>query len=583
VFWDNSYRGAVDLGRANPSELKFSAEGGELRYYLFANPDIKKIVSRYTELTGRPKLPPLWSLGYQQCRWSYYPESTVLDIAAQFRKRKIPCDVLYLDIHYMDGYRVFTWDQKSFPDLKGMIDKLHQQGFKVIVILDPGIKIDPNYAVYKSGVERDVFLKYPDGKMARGPVWPGMCHFPDFSKPATREWWVEHSQAIFDLGIDGVWNDMCEPTIFSSSNILTLADAVRHDNEGNGGDHVEHHNVYGMLMGRASSEAFDKYRPNTRPVNIIRAGYAGAQRYAMSWTGDNRSDWDHLALSIPMTLSMGLCGAPITGPDIGGFRGEGEGELFIRWLQAAALMPYFRTHTALDTPQQEPWSYGDKIEALSRETIKLRYRLLPYLYSLFAQASEYGYPIIRPLFMAEPQNPELRSIDDCYLVGDALLVAPILQKGAVSRSVYLPAGQWYDFWTNTGITGGRMITVKAPLERLPLFVRAGTVLPLWPEMDYVGQKDINEITLRVYPGAGETTLYEDAGEGKGYQQGDYRWVYMSTEIDGSKLYVKRRAAGRYQPAYSSIRVEFVLQDLRRCGFSIMACLNLRPANSPQLN
>lgn len=560
VFWDNPCRGTVDVGKTKPDDLVFEAEAGELRYYLIVGSDINTILSRYTELTGRILLPPLWFLGYQQSRWSYSPQSRVLEIGAELRKRQIPCDVLYLDIDYMDGYRVFTWDRSKFPQPEQMLDNLHSQGFKVVVILDPGIKIDPAYSAYRSGMARDVFLKYPNGKPVAGPVWAGMSHFPDFTKPDARAWWAEQCEPLLKMGIDGVWNDMCEPAVFGTKASGTIPDQVAHDIDGRGGTHLDSHNVYGMLMGRSSLESQQRYRPDKRPVNMIRAGYAGAQRYAATWTGDNTSDWDHLRMSISMTLNSGLAGAPMTGPDIGGFHGEADGEMLTRWLQAACFLPYYRVHTAAGTPDQEPWSYGQPYEVINRSTIALRYRFLPYLYSAVALCHEYGWPIVRPIFSAEPDNPALRDVDDSYLLGDALLVAPVLEPGAVTRRVYLPVGQWYDYWTNELLEGGQEIDVVAPLERLPLFVRAGAILPQWPEMQWVGEKPVETLTLRAYPGDHETVLYEDEGEGLGYQAGAYRWVYLTSQWQDDTLVLKRRVAGSYTPEYKSIRIEVVGLD-----------------------
>jgi alpha-glucosidase len=557
VYWDNSNRGLVDVGKSVPGELTFEAEAGELCYYLFAGADVNSVLARYTELTGRIPLPPLWALGYQQSRFSYYPQATVLDLARNFREHGIPCDVIYLDIHYLDSFRVFTWDTARFPDLKQMTAELHRLGFKIIAILDPGVKMDTESSAYRSGFFHDVFLKYPDGETVSAPVWAGMSHFPDFTKPAARTWWAGQCAKLLEAGIDGIWNDMCEPAIFAPDRTVTLPDYVQHDREGQGGDHLGNHNVYGMLMGRSSLEALETHRPGLRPVNIIRAGFAGAQRYAMSWTGDNASDWDHLRLSISMTLNMGLSGAPLTGPDVGGFRGDTTGELMTRWIQAACLLPFFRNHTSFETASQEPWSFGQPYEVINRLMIELRYRLMPYLYSVVAQCREYGWPIVRPIFTVEPYNPEIRSIDDSYLLGDAVLVAPVLQEGAVDRSLYLPAGQWYDFWSNELLDGEEHITVPAPLERLPLFIRAGAALPMWPEMQYAGEKTVETLVMRIYPGEFETIMYEDAGEGLGYQQGDYRWVYVSTAWDDDKLIINRRVAGGYEPSYKAIRLEVV--------------------------
>ncbi|NWF68756.1 MAG: DUF4968 domain-containing protein [Chloroflexi bacterium] len=560
LFWDNSFRGLTDIGHTSADELRFESEGGELRYYLFAATDPRRILARYTELTGRIALPPLWALGYQQCRFSYLTQAEVLQIAQQFRQLNIPCDVLYLDIHYMDGFRIFTWDKTNFPDLENMVADLHADGFRVVAILDPGTKIDPQYAAYQSGSERDVFLKNPAGERVSGVVWPGECHFPDFTHPITRDWWRQHCGHLLQTGIDGLWNDMCEPVIFGADGVGTLPDNTRHHGDGRAGTHLEYHNLYGTLMGRSSAEALAEQRPDKRPFNIIRAGWAGAQRYASTWTGDNKSDWDHLKLSIPMVINMGLSGAPFTGPDIGGFRNDGEAELFTRWMQAACLMPFFRSHSNLGTTQQEPWVFGQPYTDINRAAIQLRYQLMPYLYSVVAQSSEYGWPIIRPLWMAEPDNPALRGVDDCYLLGDALLVAPVLEKDSVLRHVYLPQGTWYDFWTNQPFGGGQQITVQAPLPRLPLFVRAGTALPLWPTMPYIDLNAVKTLTLRVYPGQFETVLYEDAGEGLAYRQGDYRWLYISCEADDTRIVINHRSAGRFKPPYSAVKVEVIVGD-----------------------
>jgi alpha-glucosidase len=552
VFWDNASRGKADLGAGRADELVFEAEAGELRYYLFAGSDVKSVVARYTELTGRIPLPPLWSLGYQQARFSYYPQDSVLKVAEAFRHHSVPCDVLYLDIHHMNEFRVFTWDSERFPNPQAMLNNLHEQGFHVVAVVDPGVKVDPKYGVYTTGIEQGVFLKYPDGERVTAAAWGGLSHFPDFTNPATRAWWAGQVASYVSVGIDGLLNDMTEPTVFTLDAPSTVPDAAQHNQDGLGGNHVESHNLYGMLMARASREGLQKSKPDVRPYNLVRSGFAGTQRYAGSWTGGNAADWDQLRLSISMALNMGLSGVPMIGPDIGG-----SPELFTRWLQAASLMPFFRANSRLATQPQEPWVFGQPYEVINRLTIELRYKLLPYLYSVVAQAREYGWPVVRPIFMAEPDNPAIRNIDDSYLLGDVLLVAPVLEPGAVRRSVYLPAGRWYDYWSNELLEGGETIAVPAPLERLPLFVRAGAVLPCWPEMQYVGEKPIETLTYRVYPGNFETVLYEDLGEGLEYLHGDYRWLYLSCAWEDSLLVINRRIAGRYEAPYTHIKLEIL--------------------------
>jgi len=556
IFWDNPSRGWIDVGADKRDQLVFSGSAGELRYYVFSGRDVLEVLDRYTELTGRMALPPLWALGFHISRWSYSPADKVREIANEFRKRNIPCDAIYLDIHYMDGYRSFTWDRQRFPAPALLIKELADKGFKTIAIVDPGIKVDDKYPVYDSGKREDVFARYPNGQPVVAPVWPGDAVFPDFTSPKARSWWAAQCDMLIKAGIAGLWNDMNEPTVFSTDADHTLAEYACHNFDGAGVSHLEAHNVYGMLMARASREALEKARPDKRPFNVSRAAYAGAQRYASTWTGSNRSDWDHLQLSITMALNSGLSGVAFTGPDVGGFDGDAEPELFIRWLQLGAMLPFFRVHTAIDMANQEPWAFGQPYEDIARRYINLRYELLPYLYSVFAQSAQHGWPIARPLFMADPADDRLRGVEDAFMVGEALLVAPILDKGQTEREVYLPAGRWYDYHTNAPVQGGRVVKVSAPLDVMPLFARAGQVIPVWPVQQYVGQQAIKELHLRVYAGNGEVTLYEDAGEGLDYLNGAYRWLYFTCKaLQGGGLSIDWRRAGKYKPLYEGARCE----------------------------
>ncbi len=559
ILWDNPARGAVDTGSKNADEMSFFAESGELRFYLIAGPTAAAILERYTTLTGRIPLPPIWTLGFHQCRWSYDSEAEFRTLAKEFRERRLPCDVLYFDIDYMDGFRCFTWNRERFPMLPKLLSDLEAQGFKSVAIIDPGIKVDPDYDVYKDGLRQGVFLTYPNGKLVSAPVWPGTCHFPDFSKAAVRAWWGGYVARLVQAGFAGLWNDMNEPALITGFGTNTLPDYVVHDWDGAGQTHVGGgHNTYGLLMARATREGLRKAKPDQRPFVMTRAGFAGAQRYTSSWTGDNVSTWDHLKLSISMVLNLGLSGMPVSGPDVGGFGGAPDGELFARWMQVGSMLPYFRVHSAKGTPRQEPWSFGPQVEAISRQAIELRYRLLPYLYSVFAQASQQGMPIIRPLFMADPADDHLRECDDAFMLGDALLVAPIVEKGATQRTLYLPKGVWYEFDTGKLIDGARSVSIDAPLERLPLYVRAGKVLPMWPLMQYVGEKPLEEMHLRAFAGSNETTFYEDSGQGLDYQNGAYRWSYFTCKfLPSGQFAVEWRRAGQYTPPYAQVRVELV--------------------------
>ena len=559
TFYENSYYAEFDLGDTTPNIAAHRFRGGELRYYIATGP-VPALVTRYTDLTGRHSLPPLWTLGYQQCRWSYYPEARVRKLARDFKDHAVPCDAIYLDIDYMDGFRCFTWDKERFPDLPQLVSDLRAQGIKIITIIDPAIKKDPHYAVYNSGLTDDHFCTTPDGDVFHAPVWPGTSAFPDFTNPATREWWGALYKPLVDAGIAGFWNDMNEPAAFASPHPSTLPNPIRHNLEGRGGDHAEAHNLYGMQMARASAEGLRKLRPHTRPIIITRAGWAGVQRHATSWTGDNQSTWQSLRLTVPMTLGLGLSGIGITGPDIGGFGGAADGELYTRWIQMAAFMPLFRAHTVKGTPDQEPWSYGEPYLSIVRRFIQLRYELLPYLYTAIWQTCERGWPLVRPLWWGDAPAPA--DAQDAFLCGDAFLVAPIGEPGADTRSVTLPAGAWYNYWTNqcTSAKAAKSTDVFAPLELIPLFVRGGSIIPMGEFAPSVEQRVQKFLRLSIYPlvqpGQSSSELYEDAGEGFSYQNGDYRHSRLVMTQDETTMTLTWKKTGDYAPPYEHIELTF---------------------------
>ncbi len=554
LFFDNTFRARVDLGAASPGKLGYQAVGGEFRLYLMTGSP-QAILERFTELTGRMKLPPLWLLGFHQSRWSYYPQERVMEIAQGFRQRHLPCDAIHLDIHYMDGYRCFTWDEERFPDPRRMLDGLHAQGFKAISIIDPGIKVDPEYRVYREGLEKGFFIRLPGGEPFTGPVWPGDCHFTDYSNPAAREWWGGLYRTLTEAGLDAFWNDMNEAALITGKTGETIDDSARHAAEGTGAAHAELHNVYGLLMDRATIEGLDKIHPQRRNFILSRSGWAGLQRYASHWTADNRSTWDHLRLSIQMVLNLGLSGIAMTGADVGGFTGSPTPELFARWMEAGAFLPFYRVHCMQGAPDQEPWAFGEAVEAISRTYLEWRYRLLPYLYTAVWQAADSGLPIARAMSFAYPGDAHTLSMDDQYLLGDSLLVAPVLDEKKTSRRVYLPAGEWFDFWTQERYSGGQTIRVNAPLDVLPVFARAGSIVPLWPLQEFVGQKEIDELTLRAYGGSGEgrSLLYEDDGERPDYHQMEAHRLSEITLGGGALAWRVRQ--GSYTPSYRRVRVE----------------------------
>ena len=537
IFFDNTFRSNFDIGHQSEGVLSFGAEGGALDYYFINGPTPRQVLERYTSMTGRMPLPPLWALGYHQCRYSYYPESKVRLIAANFRERRIPADVIWLDIHYQDRYRPFTWDPKRFPNPQKLIGDLRAQGFRTVTIVDPHPPAVKGYAPYDTGLAGDHFVKNADGSIYQAPVWPSKAEdgdapdwskppgvpsvFPDFSKPATRAWWGGLYAGLLNDGVAGIWNDMNEPAVFDTATGTMPLD-VRHDNEGAPTDHREIHNVYGQLMTRSTFEGLSKLRPNERPFILSRASFAGGQRYSALWPGDNVSDWTALRSSIPMLLGMGVSGFPFVGVDIGGFADAPTPELYTRWLQAGVFYPFMRTHTTFGTPDQEPWSYGVDYEAINRRAIELRYQLLPYIYGAMREASESGIPAMRPLFLDYPEDGATWGADDEFLFGSDLLVAPVLRAGLTERGVYLPKGEWYDFWTGKRYTGGRGISVPVTLASIPIFVRGGAFLFTQPVVQHTGEMTGQPLDVVYFPsGDSESWLYEDAGNGFDYQRGGF--------------------------------------------------------------
>jgi alpha-glucosidase len=537
LFLDNTTRTYFDMGKTDPERYTFGVASGELNYYVFTGGkerSPKNILRDYTGLTGRTPLPPLWALGNQQSRWSYTPEAKVREVARQFRETRTPLDVLYLDIDYMDGYRVFTWDKTRFPDPSKLIGDLRKDGIRTVLIIDPGVKYDENYYVYKEGKAGGHFVKAADGTEFRASVWPGVCAFPDFTDPKAREWFGSYYKKHLDEGVAGFWNDMNEPATFLNETtpkpdiyhhpLKTFPVTVKHHGDGQPGTHARYHNVYGMLMARSTFEGLKRLRPNERPFVLTRAGYAGVQRFSAIWTGDNIASWDHLRLSIPMLTNLGVSGVALVGADVGGFSGNPSPELYARWLQAATLTPFLRSHSEFVSKPHEPFAYGPEFTDINRATIELRYKLLPYIYSLFQEHTETGAPVMRPLWFEYPDDDRTYLVEDQYLVGRDLLVAPVVTEGVVKRRVYFPKGNaWLDWWTGQRHEGGSEAEVDAPLDRLPLFARVGATIPTQAPAQHTGEMPGAPLKLVAVRGAdGTSSFYEDAGEGYDYQRGDHR-------------------------------------------------------------
>ncbi len=556
VFFDNTFRSFFDFGHERRNVASFWADGGEMNYYFIYGPQMQEVVTTYTDLTGKPELPPLWALGYHQCKWSYFPEAKVREVASKFRELQIPCDAIYLDIDYMDGFRCFTWNREYFPDPKKMVSELSQDGFKTVVIIDPGIKIDRDYWVYNEAVANDYFCKRADGPYMKGKVWPGECNFPDYTNPAVREWWAGlFKELISEIGVKGVWNDMNEPAVMEVPD-KTFPMDVRHDFDGNPCSHRKAHNIYGTQMARATYEGVKRFAYPKRPFIITRSAYSGAQRYTSSWTGDNIATWEHLWIANIQMQRMSISGMGFTGSDIGGFAEQPSGELYARWIQLGVFHPFCRTHSSGDHGDQEPWSFDTEVIDITRKFVSLRYQLLPYLYTMFWQYVNQGIPMLKPLVYFDQEDPQTHYRTDEFIFGNHILVCPILEPNSVGRRMYIPRGNWYNYWTGELAEGRREAWVACDYDQIPIFIREGAVIPKYPVQQYVGEKVIEEISLEVYYKSGKekSVLYEDAQDGYDYNKGRFSLSTFKLAGTASELVVQQHREGNFEPTYSRYRI-----------------------------
>jgi alpha-glucosidase len=545
-FVDNGYRGSYEFSHAEEYRVHFS--GGQYTEYIFAGPGLPEILNAYTWLTGRVAPPPMWALGYHQCRWFRYTQAEVERLAERHREHEIPCDAIWLDIEYMDGYRVFTWNTDAFPDIGGMLARLDDQGFRVITIVDPGVKLDPGYGVFDQARERDVLCKTEGGDIYIGQVWPGETAFPDFVTEEARTWWGELNAAHVQSGLAGIWNDMNEP---ATGNVPPTAMRF-----GKGKySHERYHNQYALLMAMGTVAGLLDAMPDRRPFVLSRAGFAGIQRYAANWMGDNLSRWDHLWLSLPMAMGFGLSGQAFVGADIGGFAGNSNAELFLRWMQYGVLTPFCRNHSELGNVDQYAWAWGDVVLDLVREAIRLRYRLLPYIYATFVRSTETGAPVQRPLVFDYQYDLTVRDIDDEYLFGPDLLVAPVIGPGITARQVYLPEGSWYEWHSDALIGGKRYVHTATPMERIPVYARGGAVIPMWPvaPASTAGYQPTT-IELHLFIPAGDgiyhSLLQEDDGLTLAAQHGArYRTDFEVTRT-GNRVSVRATVDGEGYPEFA---------------------------------
>jgi alpha-glucosidase len=519
LFLDNSWRSTFDFGHAREGTLDISSVDGPIDYYVIAGPTVPDVVRRYADLTGRPPLTPLWALGYQQSRWGYSSDPEIREIGARLRSDHIPADVIWMDIDYQDRYRPFTVDKSKFPDLAKLNKDMNADSIRLVAITDLHIAYAPNqgYAPLDAGLAANRFVRKADGSLYVAPVWPGPAVFPDFTQTAARDWWGSLYKDFIADGFAGFWNDMNEPAIFETPTKTMPLDNLHRvasdDFAPRDATHAEIHNVFGMQNTRGTFEGMLRLRPGVRPFVMTRASYAGGQRYSATWTGDNSSTWDHLRLCVEQLQNLGLSGFTYSGCDVGGFVGGASPDLLTRWYEVAAFTPVFRNHSAHDAPRMEPWVDGPEHLAIRRHFIEERYRLMPYLYALAELNSRTGDPIMRPLFYDYPES--LKS--DCdkamsFTLGSSLMVAgPPRMESPQPFSVCLPAGGWYDYWTGQPVKAAKL-TLTPKLGELPVFVRAGTILPRQPLVQSTMQIPQGPLQLDIYPGENcQGEIYFDDG------------------------------------------------------------------------
>jgi alpha-glucosidase len=591
VLIDNTWPCSFDFGKTAEDAVQYRAENGPATVYLLAGPSAKRVLQSYAWLTGPTPLPPLWALGFQQSRYSYMTQARVLEVAARLRADKIPSDAVYLDVDYQVKNRPFTVDSKTFPDMPGMVAELHRERFHVVAITDLHIADLPNqgYAPFDSGVASDHFVKNPDGSLFVGPVWPGPSVFPDFTQQKTREWWGTLYKDFVRMGIDGFWNDMNEPSVFTS--LLTMPNDVVHRIDEPGfqsrtATHREIHNVYGMENSRATFEGMLTLRPDARPFVLTRASYAGGQRYAATWTGDNSATWNHLRLTTSMLKNLGLSGFSLAGADVGGYAGTPTAQLLTKWIEIAAFQPIDRDHAEKGTGDHEVWANGPEQEDIRRRFIEERYKLLPYLYTVMEENTRDGLPLLRPLFLEFPNAaPDRHPLDvdldtsGEFMVGpDLLVAAPPFPDKADAYDAKLPGPGWYDFWTGkavaeakgSGATGGlqpeaaaapalSVVHLQPELAELPVFVRPGAIVPIAPLTQSTEERPQGPLTLRVFPGTQcEGRLYQDDGVSFAYKKGDFLRMSFTCDAsaeDGSVSVDIGDHEGRYPAWWKAISVE----------------------------
>ncbi|MCD5324300.1 MULTISPECIES: glycoside hydrolase family 31 protein [Pontibacillus] len=538
IFFDNANRSYFEMASESDDYYYFYADDGKLTYYFMYGPEIQDVLDRYTELTGKMEKPAKWTLGLHQSKWGYTADE-IESVAKTYRDKEIPLDTMHFDIDYMDEYRVYTWaDDYASDELHNSLDDMN---FHKIAINDPAVKKDPGYYMYDEGTANDYWAKNPDGTNFVGEVWPGDSVFPDFSKEEVRDWWADNSKVLYDQGIDGVWNDMNEPAVFDGPFHTAPLDVTFGEGD-NERTHAQYHNLYGHDEAEATYEGAVQHNPEERPFVLTRDMYAGTQRYAALWTGDNVSEWDHLQMSIPMNANVGLSGQPFVGNDIGGFAGRPDAEMYARWIEVGAFLPFSRVHYDSDSKAavkqgQEPWAFGQEVEDISKKYIEMRYKLMPYLYNTFVDASETGSPVQQPLVYQFQEDENTYDISDQFMFGEAMMLAPVVQEGQTERDVYLPEGEtWVDYWTGKEYQGGQTVHTKAELDHLPIYMKKDSVIPTREVQQYTDEKPLENLVLDTYLSEEASySFYEDDGATIDYKDGEFNITNFTMTRKGNHI------------------------------------------------
>ncbi|WP_461788778.1 glycoside hydrolase family 31 protein [Pedobacter sp.] len=552
MYYDNSFKGTFNFGASNTRFSSVTFDGGDMDYFFMYDQSVAKVIEHYISLTGKMPLPPKWSIGYHQSRNSYYPESQVMFIANTFRNKKIPLDCIVLDADYLVDYEPFRINTKRFPDMKGMASRLSDMGIELTASVNPGIKIDATYSAYNDGLRNDIFLRYTDNELYKADIWPNMNYYPDFTNPKARQWWADQMKIYQDVGINGYWNDMNEPAIGGQS----MPDNVVFDYDGRKSTPLESHNLYGFLMARSSFESFQKYGGNKRRFVMTRSAFAGIQRFATVWSGDNQAKDEHILLGVLLNNQMGLSGIPFVGPDLGGYIGEATKEMYTRWVEVGVFSPYLRNHRGQYQMSNEPWAYGEEAEAISKTYIEFRYQMMPYLYSKFYETSKTGIPIARSLCLDYPFDNNIYDLKYQYqfIFGDAFLISPLTSKEK-SKKVYFPKGKWYNIFTDEKIDGSQELLQDFPLYNLPLYVKESAIVPLQSITQSAKEKPTDVLLLHVYNGENNNDFiyYEDDGATLNYQKNNfYRRTIQFNPKNKTLKFTK--VEGNYASNFKKIKV-----------------------------